>query len=234
MGYKITRLWDPPYLQIAIDAPDLGVVESVLKNVPKNDHLIIEAGTPLIKRYGLSVISKIRELRKDAFIVADLKTLDTGNLEARMAADATADAVVCSGLAPVATIEKFIEEASKVGIYSIIDMLNVENPAKLIASLKVKPDIVELHRGIDTEGKAEHAWGNIHEIKKAASGKKLLVAVAGGVKVENVEMALKGGADILVVGRAITNAKDIEGVSREFLQAMKKDEIDQYRIMTDF
>ena len=178
MGYKITRLWDPPYLQIAIDAPDLGVVERVLKNVPKNDHVIIEAGTPLIKRYGLSVISKIRELRKDAFVVADLKTLDTGNLEARMAADATADAVVCSGLAPVATIEKFIEEARKVGIYSIIDTLNVENPAKLIASLKVKPDIVELHRGIDTEGKAEHAWGNIHEIKKAAGGKKLLVAVA--------------------------------------------------------
>lgn len=235
MGYKITRLWDSPYLQIAIDAPDLGVVEKVLNNVPRNDHLIIEAGTPLIKRYGLSVISKIREIRKDAFIVADLKTLDTGNLEARMAADATADAVVCSGLAPAATIEKFIEEARKVGIYSIIDMLNVENPAKLVAALKVKPDIVELHRGIDTETQsAEHAWGNIQEIKKAAAGKKLLVAVAGGVKVENVETALKGGADILVVGRSITNAKDIEGESRRFLQAMKKDEIDQYRIMTDF
>ncbi|HTX43219.1 MAG TPA: orotidine 5'-phosphate decarboxylase / HUMPS family protein, partial [Methanocella sp.] len=166
---------------------------------------------------------------------ADLKTLDTGNLEARMAADATADAVVCSGLAPLETIEKFVEEAHKVGIYSIIDMLNVENPAKVVESLKHKPDIVELHRGIDTEGqKAEHAWGNIAGIKKAAGGRKLLVAVAGGVKVENVETAIKGGADILVVGRAITNAKDIEGATRAFLRAMHKDEIDQYRIMTDF
>ena len=235
MGYKIMRLWDPPYLQIAIDAPDLTVVQKVLTQAPKNDHIIFEAGTPLIKQYGLSVISKIREFRKDAFIVADLKTLDTGNLEARMAADATADAVVCSGLAPLETIEKFVEEAHKVGIYSIIDMLNVENPAKVVESLKHKPDIVELHRGIDTEGKkAEHAWGNIAEIKKAAAGKKLLVAVAGGVKVENVETALKGGADMLVVGRAITNAKDIEGATREFLRAMHKDEIDQYRIATDF
>jgi bifunctional enzyme Fae/Hps len=235
MGYKIMRLWDPPYLQIAIDAPDLGVVQKVLAQAPKNDHIIFEAGTPLIKQYGLSVISKIREFRKDAFIVADLKTLDTGNLEARMAADATADAVVCSGLAPLETIEKFVEEARKVGIYSIIDMLNVENPAKVVEALKHKPDIVELHRGIDTEGKkAEHAWGNIAEIKKAAAGKKLLVAVAGGVKVENVETALKGGADMLVVGRAITNAKDIEGATRAFLRAMHKDEIDQYRIATDF
>jgi bifunctional enzyme Fae/Hps len=235
MGYKIMRLWDPPYLQIAIDAPDLSVVEKVLAQAPKNDHIIIEAGTPLIKRYGLEVISKIRAIKRDAFIVADLKTLDTGNLEARMAADATADAVVCSGLAPLETIEKFCEEAHKVGIYSIIDMLNVDNPAKVVESLKHKPDIVELHRGIDTEGqKAEHAWGNIAGIKKAAGGKKLLVAVAGGVKVENVETAMKGGADILVVGRAITNAKDIEGATRAFLRAMHKDEIDQYRIMTDF
>ena len=235
MGYKIMRLWDSPYLQIAIDAPDLTVVEKVLKEAPKNDHIIIEAGTPLIKRYGLEVISKIRAIKKDAFIVADLKTLDTGNLEARMAGDATADAVVCSGLAPLETIEKFCEEARKVGIYSIIDMLNVDNPAKVVEALKHKPDIVELHRGIDTEGKkAEHAWGNIQEIKKAAGGKKLLVAVAGGVKVENVETALKGGADILVVGRAITNAKDIEGATRAFLRSMHKDEIDQYRIATDF
>lgn len=234
MGYKIMRLWDPPYLQIAIDAPDLTVVEKVLTQAPKNDHIITEAGTPLIKRYGLEVISKIRQIKRDAFVVADLKTLDTGNLEARMAADATADAVVCSGLAPLETIEKFCEEARKVGIYSIIDMLNVDDPAKVVESLKHKPDIVELHRGIDTEGKkTEYAWGNIPKTKKAA-GKKLLVAVAGGVKVENVDKALKDGADILVVGRAITNAKDIEGATRGFLRAMHKDEIDQYRIMTDF
>jgi bifunctional enzyme Fae/Hps len=62
--------------------------------------VIIEAGTPLIKKFGLSVIGEIRKLRPNAFIIADMKILDTGNLEARMAADATADAVVVSGLAP--------------------------------------------------------------------------------------------------------------------------------------
>ena len=95
-----------------------------------------------------------------------------------MAADATADAVVVSGLAPTSTIEKAIAEAKKVGIYSIIDMLNGQNPAKLIEKLKVKPDIVELHRAIDTEDTA-HAWGDIAAMKKAAGG-KLLVATAGG------------------------------------------------------
>ncbi len=232
MGFKVQRLWDAPYLQVAMDLVDMGKVAQVLKELPDNDHLIIEAGTPLIKKFGLGVISEIRKLRPNAFIIADLKILDTGNLEARMAADATADAVVVSGLAPVSTMEKAIAEARKVGIYSIVDMLNVQNPAKVIASLKVKPDIVELHRAIDTDD-AAHAWGDIPAIKKAAGG-KLLVATAGGVRVNVVKDALKAGADILVVGRAITASKDIGHAADEFLEQLDREEIDQFRIMTDF
>ncbi len=232
MGFKVQRLWDPPYLQVAMDLVDMGKVAQVLKEVPQNDHVIIEAGTPLIKKFGLSVIGEIRKLRPNAFIIADLKILDTGNLEARMAADATADAVVVSGLAPTSTIEKAVAEAKKVGIYSIIDMLNVQNPAKLIEKLKVKPDIVELHRAIDTEETA-HAWGDIAAMKKAAGG-KLLVATAGGIRIEVVKDALKAGADILVVGRGITASKDISHATDEFLDQLNREEIDQFRIMTDF
>jgi bifunctional enzyme Fae/Hps len=232
MGFKVTRLWDPPYLQVAMDLVDMGKVAQVLKEVPQNDHVIIEAGTPLIKKFGLGVIGEIRKLRPNAFIIADMKILDTGNLEARMAADATADAVVVSGLAPTSTIEKAVAEARKVGIYSIIDMLNVQNPAKLIEKLKVKPDIVELHRAIDTEETA-HAWGDIPAMKKAAGG-KLLVATAGGIRVEVVKDALKAGADILVVGRGITASKDIEHATDEFLDQLNREEIDQFRVMTDF
>ncbi|HZK31246.1 MAG TPA: bifunctional 5,6,7,8-tetrahydromethanopterin hydro-lyase/3-hexulose-6-phosphate synthase [Methanoregula sp.] len=232
MGFKVTRLWDPPYLQVALDLVDMGKVATVLKELPENDHLIIEAGTPLIKKFGLGVISELRKLRPNAFIIADMKILDTGNLEARMAADASADAVVVSGLAPASTMEKAIAEARKVGIYSVVDMLNVQNPAKVIEKLKNKPDIVELHRAIDTEDTA-HAWGDIAAIKKAAGG-KLLVATAGGVRVNVVQDALKAGADILVVGRAITASKDIKHSADEFLDKLDKEEIDQFRVMTDF
>jgi bifunctional enzyme Fae/Hps len=232
MGFKVQRLWDPPYLQVALDLVDMGKVASVLKELPANDHLIIEAGTPLIKKFGLNVITEIRKLRPNSFIIADMKILDTGNLEARMAADAAADAVVISGLAPTSTLEKAIMEAKKVGIYSVVDMLNVQNPVKVIEKLKVKPDIVELHRAIDTDD-AAHAWGDIAAIKKAAGG-KLLVATAGGVRVNVVRDALKAGADILVVGRAITASKDIKRAADEFIERMDKEEIDQFRVMTDF
>ncbi len=232
MGFKVPRLWDPPYLQVACDIVDMGKLRSVLSELPFHDHLIIEAGTPLVKKFGLEIIAEIRKIRPQAFIVADLKILDTGNLEARMAADASADAVVVSGLAPESTITKAIVEAKKTGIYSVIDMLNVTDPVALVRSLPVKPDVVELHRAIDADDTA-YAWGNIAEIKAAAGG-KLLVATAGGVRTHVVPDALAAGADILVVGRAITASKDVRHAAEEFLEAMNKEEIDQFRIMTDF
>ncbi|MDI9393954.1 MAG: bifunctional 5,6,7,8-tetrahydromethanopterin hydro-lyase/3-hexulose-6-phosphate synthase [Euryarchaeota archaeon] len=231
MGFKVTRLWDPPYLQIAFDNPNLEFVLSAISQIPKSDHVIIEAGTPLVKRYGMDVVSKIREVRPDAFIVADLKTLDTGNLEARMVADAAGDAIVVSALAPISTIDKLIEEAHKTGIYAVMDTLNHPDPISVLKQLKTMPDVIELHRGIDIEN-TEHAWGNIAEIKKIAP--RTLVAVAGGVRLDNVPVALSQGADILVVGRAIAGAKDIREAAGQFINSLNKPEIDQFRIMTDF
>jgi bifunctional enzyme Fae/Hps len=232
MGFKVQRLWDPPYLQVALDLVEIQKVTKVLSGLPENDHLIIEAGTPLIKKFGMQIISDIRKIRPNAFIIADMKVLDTGNLEARMAADASADAVVISGLAPTSTLEKAIAEAKKTGIYSVIDMLNVPDPVKVLKSLKVKPEVVELHRAIDAEGTA-HAWGDIPALKKAAGG-KLLVATAGGIRVDVVKDAVKAGADIIVVGRAITASKDIHTAADLFLEQLNREEIDQFRVMTDF
>jgi len=235
MGFRVIRLWDPPYLQVALDLVDLGVVRRVLSQLPDSDHLLIEVGTPLVKKFGAQVVKEIRNVRPSSFVVLDLKTLDTGNLEVRLAADATADAVVISGLAPTKTIELAIKEARKTGIYSIIDMLNVSDPLAVLRSLSALPDVVEMHRAIDQESE-KHNWDVIAEIKKMAAktDRKTLVAVAGGIRVETVASALKSGADIVVTGRAITGSKDIKDAAEQFLAELKQTEIDQYRVMTDF
>jgi len=233
IGFRINNLKNPPYLEVALDLPDWRRVEGIIRALPRRDAIIIEAGTPLIKRYGVEVVQKIHQLRPETVVLADLKTLDTGNLEARMAGDATADVIGFSGLAPIKTMEKFIEECKKVGSLSLMDTINVSNPMAILRKLKVKPDIVELHRAIDVEKTQESEWGNIKNIKKACDG-KVLVAVAGGIRVGKVKEALKSGADILVVGRAITCAKDVTGAARAFLQEMGVEEVDQFRVMTDF
>jgi len=234
MGFRVTRLWNPPYLQVAFDLVELAEVKRVLAALPDSDHLLIEVGTPLIKMLGIQVVREIRAIRPGAFVILDLKTLDTGNLEVRLAADSTADAVVISGLAPKRTLELSIKEARKTGIYSIIDMLNVADPLTVLKDLAALPDVVELHRAIDNEN-SSHTWQNISEMKALAKpDRKLLVAVAGGIRVDTVGQALAAGADVIVVGRAITRSKDIRDMAEQFLVGLKQTEIDQYRIMTDF
>jgi bifunctional enzyme Fae/Hps len=231
VGFRINNLKKPPYLEVALDIPDWRRVEAIIKALPRSDVILLEAGTPLIKRYGVEVIQKIHSLRPESVVIADMKTLDVGNVEARMAADATADVVGFSGLAPIKTIEKFIEECKKVGVLSLMDTLNMQNPVDVLRKLKVKPDIVEIHRAIDVEDEA-YAWGNIKEIREVCG--EVLIAVAGGIRLNTVEAALRAGADIIVVGRAITGAKDVTGAARAFLQKMGVEEVDQFRVMTDF
>lgn len=229
MGFKVPKLWNPPYIQVALDMDDLNEMKRVINELPKRERLILEAGTPLIKKYGVHVVNEIRKLRKDAFIVADLKTLDVGRLEVKMASDETADAVAISGLASIESIEKAIHETQRQGVYSILDMMNVSDIEGKLKKLRYKPDIVLLHRSVDVETvKAERGekigevteWGNIKRIKSITNA---LVAVAGGITPDNVQKAIKSGADIIVVGRYITGSKDVRRASQEFLDQLPPD-----------
>jgi bifunctional enzyme Fae/Hps len=230
MGFRVPRLWMPPYLQVALDIPDLERTKTILAELPLSDRLILEAGTPLIKRYGAKVIRAIKEIAKETFVVADFKTLDVGQVEVNLAFDETADGVVASGLASNETLNLFIYEAARLGIYSFIDMMNVPHPVEKIKALKEPPDVVILHESIDVGRGEKTRWDQIAEIKEAPKGKKkLLVGVAGGIRPSNVHQAVQAGADIIVVGRYITQSKDPKRSAREFLSLLGED-MDLYRV----
>ena len=55
-----------------------------------------------------------------------------------MAADETADAVAISGLGTIESIKKAIHECQKQGIYSILDMMNVDDFTKKLKKLNKK------------------------------------------------------------------------------------------------
>ena len=231
MGFKAIKLYEPPYLQVALDLDNLDAMESIIKQLPKRERILLEAGTPLVKKFGVGVVGKIRELAPSAFIIADLKTLDVGRLEVKMAADETADAVAISGLGTIESIQKAIHECQKQGIYSILDMMNVDNFAEKLKMIKkdLMPDIVLLHRNVDLESDLRakgknlddiSAWGNIKEIKDITGG---LAAVAGGVTPDKCEEAFEKGADIIIAGRYINGSGDPRRAAEDFLAKMPVD-----------
>jgi len=247
-GIRVPRLWRPPYIQVALDHPSIEHQVRVVKQLPKSDRIILEAGTPFLKKYGVEAIKQIRELAKDIFIVADLKTLDVGKLEVDFAFDASADAVVASGLASTSSIDKFLLEAQRLGIYGFIDTMELDDPIEKLKKLKQTPDVVILHRAIDAEAAASGtnaaqkvAWQNISKIKELYADKKLvsgrdrvLVAVAGGIDNRTAKYAIEMGADILIVGRYITSSKDIKNSMRNLLNTLPGySDIDLKRIHTE-
>jgi len=212
----VRKLSNPPYLQVALDLTDLEEVKRVVSELPESDRLILEAGTPLIKKEGLRVVGELRRLKGDAFIVADMKAMDVGRLEARLAYEVGADAATVAGAASRETIEGFIDEAHELGIYAFMDTIAVQEPSEVLKGLKLKPDVVIIHRAIDVEERVEFGF----EEAKRVKGLGPMVAVAGGIKPYMVEEALRSGADIIIVGRYITKAEDVGRAVGEFLELL--------------
>lgn len=208
IGFRINNLAMPPYLAVALETDDWWRAEGILKSLPRKDAIVIKAAPPLIKRFGVEVCQKIHQIRPESIVIADMKTLDTGNLEARMAGDATADVITFSGRAPLKTMERFMEECQKVGALSLMDTVNLPDPLEVINQLSLKPDIVELQGMPDKK--------LIQGIKKAC-GKRALVALAGEIELGKVKETLASGVDILVVGGTITEARNVHEAAIAFL-----------------
>ncbi len=224
IGFRINNLEQPPYLGVELVFDDWRRIEGVLKALPRKDGIILKVGAPLIKRYGMDVCQKIHQLRPETVVIADMKSLDTGNLEARMAGNATADAVAFSGLAPLKTQERFIEECRKMGTLAYMDTINLADPVEILERLKVKPDVVEL-QGV--AGK-----DLIKAVKEASDG--AAVAVSGEFRLADAKAVISSGADIVMVSESVTRSKDIGSTVNEYLQELEVYEVDQFRVMTDF
>ena len=86
----------------------------------------LEAGTPLILAEGLRAVGALRERFPDHPVVADLKTMDGGYLEAEMMAKAGADLVVVMGRAHEATIRAVVEADSGVSLQTEVGIIGEE------------------------------------------------------------------------------------------------------------
>ena len=90
-------------LQVAFDIQHS---DEVLKLVEVNGDLIdiVEIGTPLIIKEGLKSVQKIKKEYPNQTVLADLKIMDAGLLEAQIGFDAGADIVSVLGLASKKTL----------------------------------------------------------------------------------------------------------------------------------
>lgn len=210
------------YLHIALNST-LEEAGQIIRQLPSSDRILIEVGTPLLKIYGTDAVSRIRWMvPPDTYVVADNKCADLADREAQMMADAGANAATCLGVAPIETIDLFIESCRRSGIDSMIDMMNVENPLAVLKRLKTKPDVVILHRGVDESAFSKEKRIPYYQIKQIKGSYDVLVAVAGGDSIREVQSAIFNDADIVVVWKSFyTSTTETARLAQTFLSEIK-------------
>jgi len=214
------------YLQIAFNK-DRRMVDQVLPQIPRDERILIEAGTPYIKREGAEGIRYITR-RWKGIVVADIKTVDGAVEEVEEAYYSGASAATVVGSAPKETIDLFIQTCEKFGMISMVDMINVEQPLKVLMKLRKPPDVVVLHRGRDEE----RTRGKVipyKQINKIKSKFDVLISAAGGVNLREAQTAAFNGANIVVVNLVapedpwigIKSTENIGEMARKFLKSIE-------------
>ena len=214
------------YLQIAFNF-DANLVRSLLPRIPNSTRIMIEAGTPYIKREGMNAIRYIRRFWS-GLIVADMKIADGALDEVQMARFAGANAVTVLGNAPRETINITIEACSEYGMASMIDMIGVDDPLTVIRKLRKPPDVVVLHLGRDEESTRGKLIQYRH-VNRIRSKFPVLISAAGGVGVKQARSAIFNGANIVVanivrpggIWKGISAEEDVGVMAQKFLDEIE-------------
>src|SRR6188472_2280895 len=116
-----------PIVQISLDLTDIDEALETASMAIRAGVDWLEAGTPLILAEGLHGVKKLRQAFPGIPIVADLKTMDGGYLEAEMMAGAGATHVVVMARAHEETIRCVVEAGRNFGIKVMVDNLGCED-----------------------------------------------------------------------------------------------------------
>lgn len=158
----------------------------------------------------------------EPYIVADLKCMDRGGREVQIAKDYGASAAVVLGLAPIETINAFIENCEKVGIDAYVDMMNVEFPLSVLRQLNKPPKVVMLHRGVDEEHFNKEKEIPFHEIARIKNELDVMIAIAGGDAFNEVRSSVFNDADIVVIWKSVYKSSDeTTQLVEEFLKEIR-------------
>ena len=214
-------------LQVALDLLNEHRALAIANDSVKGGADWLEAGTPLIKSEGMEVVRKLKKQFPEKILVADMKTMDTGAFETEMAAKAGADIVCVLAASDDATIKDALKSARKYGTKIMVDLIGVKDKVKRAKELeKIGVDYLCMHVGIDEQMVGKKP---VQILKSVVKNTNIPLAVAGGINSETAADVVNAGASIVIVGGAITKAKDVTKAT----QILKKSINDKKAIKTD-
>ena len=218
----------PPTVQISLDLISINEALDTARIALDAGVDWLEAGTPLILAEGLRGVRALRAAFPQHPIVADLKTMDGGYLEAEMMAKAGATHVVVMARAHPETIKVVVKAGRDLGIKVMGDNLGCKD--KAAASRKMEDlgvDYIVHHTGYDERnGLAAAGCGRVSpldDLQAVVNAVSIPVQAVGGLTLEEAVQMPKRGAPLVVIGAPLaidaysfkTAAGDLKSVLTE-------------------
>jgi 3-hexulose-6-phosphate synthase/6-phospho-3-hexuloisomerase len=202
-----------PIVQISLDVISIDEALETAEMALRAGVDWLEAGTPLILAEGLHGVRALRQRFPEVPIVADLKTMDGGYLEAEMMAQAGATHVVVMSQAHEETIHCVVKAGKDYGIQVMGDNLA---SADMIAGAKRIEDLgcdyvihhigYDERRGIAARGlRAPNPLDQLREVVQAV---RIPVQAVGGLSLEQAIECPKYGAPLVVLGAPLVIDSD--------------------------
>lgn len=226
-----------PVVQISLDLTSIVEALDNARKAVRAGVDWLEAGTPLILAEGLRAVEALRKEFPDYPIVADLKTMDGGYLEAEMMAKAGATHVVVMARAHPATIKAVIDAGKDYNVKVMGDNLGCRDKAGASLALQeLGVDYIVHHIGYDERRDPEVLAANsgrkpspLDDLRSVVKAVQIPVQAVGGLSVADVMRLPDYGVTHLVLGAPLTvdaNAfkspsHDLEALLREIIEKLR-------------
>ena len=169
----------------------------------------LEAGTPLILAEGLHGVRALRAAFPKTPIVADLKTMDGGYLEAEMMAGAGATHVVVMARAHEETIREVVKAGRDFGVHVMGDNLACDDMVAGARRLEdFGCDIIVHHIGYDERrgiaARGKRMPSPLDRLREVVAAVNVPVQAVGGLTLEQSIRTPEYGAPLVVLGAPLT------------------------------
>ena len=216
-----------PIVQLSLDLIDLDEALRTAEIALRSGVDWLEVGTPLIIAEGTRGVRELRSRHPAVPIVADLKIMDGGWLEAEMMAKAGATMVVVMGQAHTETIELVGKAGRDFGAKTMGDNMAMPDPIEGARQLEeLGCDYIVHHIGYDmrtVRGKrGQHAPTPLDRLREVVNAVSIPVQAVGGLTLEQAMETPAYGAPLVVLGAPLaidahafrTAEGDLEGTLR--------------------
>ena len=226
-----------PIVQISLDLTTIDEALDHARKAVRAGVDWLEAGTPLLLGEGLRAVRALRSEFPQHSVVADLKTMDGGYLEAEMMAKAGATHVVVMARAHPATLKVMVQAGRDYGVKVMGDDLGCEDKPSAARKMEgLGVDYIVHHIGYDERRDPEviAACGDrmpspLDELRAVVEAVRIPVQAVGGLTVEQVMELPRYGVYHLVLGAPLTvdadafksPAHDLEGLLREIITRLQ-------------